>query len=395
MEFRVSRAVFALAGVLPALALLVYERGFMTTDLSADGQARWRVGLALFARCSIIGAGAYITAQPVELIAFNDRIDRRIHEERMREVVLARAPELIRWLAVRDQVKGGESGAARKAKDAEDVKARIERLRGDLRQATQRRAQADAALIEARRIRSDAYVARNRAAANLKNAGEPPPPALQRALDTAEARAGNANSAYRARQDDAAAATGSVQALTEELSRLTNDLRPINEAADDAQESVRAEDRVKALKNWVMTVRNLKPGTPYLDPFTNQQIQLQDYDFLDKLRIITDLRNGAAPRWPNAPENEVALARKEYGILDPHPDAMRADAWNAWTTYWGFFLLAILVPFMSLVYKLLMPAHLSLYYSQAWQAGQGNGWSIGGQSWLDRSDDRATKDDRE
>jgi hypothetical protein len=390
MNFRILLSPFALLGILPAGALLIYERGFMTTDLSDTGQKRWRVALALGLRCLVILIGAIITAQPVELMTFADRIDRRIHEERLREAVLMRAPDLVKAMDTSAKAPGGKSAAERHAQEAKDLAARIAVLKTDLAKAEPVQTKADAEVLAAQRAVADAGAVRrtrtNRLA-QAETAGEPTA-SLQDAVDTAEEQVSRARNALNEKLAAAAVAAGKVKKLTDELKALGVDLENTNVRGDMSNEGVRAEADVQTLKNWVMTVRNLEPGTPFIDPLTKTEIVFPDYDFLDKLRIIDDLRQGKAPRWPGGSEEDLAAVKKQFGLQDPTEESRNSDAWNASRTYWAVFFFALVVPFTSLLFKLIMPAHLSLYYSHDWQSRQGNGWSIDVQSWNDQKNAR-------
>ncbi|MFT3776225.1 MAG: DUF4407 domain-containing protein [Minicystis sp.] len=82
----VARRLLALGfGLLFASAVFLFERGFMTTDLSASPIRKW-FGLGL--RAVVIGLSALATAQPVELLLFGTEIDERVRDEAVRTEAL-------------------------------------------------------------------------------------------------------------------------------------------------------------------------------------------------------------------------------------------------------------------------------------------------------------------
>src|SRR5579863_3678948 len=102
LDLHPGRMLLSLGGILPALALLLYERGFMTADTRTHGWRRLVFPTALRV-CVIFGAG-WITAQPVELMAFARRIERRVQDELIRKDIVGHYHKLKK--AEEEQKKG-------------------------------------------------------------------------------------------------------------------------------------------------------------------------------------------------------------------------------------------------------------------------------------------------
>src|ERR1700750_267613 len=85
-------SVFALAaGLIFAMATLVYERQFLTSDTSDKGLRKL---LAVGVRIVVLGIAASATSQPIELLWFNGPIQERVHEEGVRHMAASKLSSL-------------------------------------------------------------------------------------------------------------------------------------------------------------------------------------------------------------------------------------------------------------------------------------------------------------
>jgi hypothetical protein len=386
-EMHFGRLSVSLLGILPALIIFIYERSILTADLSRGWGQR---APAMLGRTLLIGAAAWATAQPVELIAFGRTIDRRIHEEQVREAVVARYTDLSDQL----QVRGPVHLRAAAGKQAES---RIESLNSD------RKSLGDKAYLE--QLEANALTLKLTEAeqqrATLKKIWDNARSGLgiaQRQHDAAPTADSEAQ--LREAQQKATAAEGRFDAATNHRRTISAKMNEQKKKADLTREQERrateeyqqerntvvtgaaaeqAQNDVQALQAWVTELRALQPGETYHALGSTSQLRFRDYTFLEKLRVIDDIRVAQPPRWPPVSAEMRRVLEKEYGLFDHTDPAVRqADARNATRTYWAIFAVAMIVPFMSLLFKLTMPEDLALYYSRNWQARCGHPWAMMG-----------------
>lgn len=94
----------------------------------------------------------------------------------------------------------------------------------------------------------------------------------------------------------------------------------------------------------------------------------REYDFMERLRVLSDLREGRSSRWPGM---SVASRErlKQFGLDEAYAETPRiqaqlaADSRRYWGTYISVFLLALFIPFVVLVYKLGAPPALQRYFA--------------------------------
>ena len=94
----------------------------------------------------------------------------------------------------------------------------------------------------------------------------------------------------------------------------------------------------------------------------------REYDFMERLRLLSDLREGRPPRWPGM--SDAARERlKQFGLDERFAESPKmqaqfaADSRRYWGTYISVFLLALFIPFVVLVYKLGAPPALQRYFA--------------------------------
>jgi hypothetical protein len=94
----------------------------------------------------------------------------------------------------------------------------------------------------------------------------------------------------------------------------------------------------------------------------------REYDFMERLRVLSDLRDGRPARWPGM--SDASRERlKQFGLDEAYAETPRvqaqlaADSRRYWGTYISVFLLALFIPFVVLVYKLGAPASLQRYFA--------------------------------
>ncbi|HEV2991379.1 MAG TPA: DUF4407 domain-containing protein [Candidatus Angelobacter sp.] len=385
LNFHPGLLVLSLAGILPALALLLYERSFMTADTKTHG---WRrLVLPTILRVCVIFAAAWMTAQPVELMAFQRRIDRRVMDELIRKDIVGHMQKLQK--ATDDQKKGD---VALKPYDIQELKVAETDLESKGKQVTaaeselEKRKQAKIA-AEDRWLAAQSQLK----AAKEKAAGDPNSEENQKAVALKQKAMDDAYTAYKDRITRVSEQQGTIGSLNQQVKGLEGkvDKRRETIAADDNAEA--GKDAEKKLLLWSDKLRGAEPGKDFpadgsVDKDTGYRFVFADYSFLDKFRIIDDIMAGRPPRWPGAEQDDIKFLQKKYGLYDDHDnisdlkgqarsaaeERLAAETKNARRTYYAVFGVALIIPFMSLLFKIIMPAPLSYYYSSGWQSQQGH-----------------------
>lgn len=401
LAFHPGGLVLSLSGILPALALLLYERGFMISDTKSHG---WRrlIFPTVMRLCVIFGA-AWVTAQPVELMAFARRIERRVQDELIRKDIVGHYHKLQK--AHEDQKRGS---SALEGRDNTNLNEADNRLRDE----NGRLPAAQADLETSKQALKDAAARLQAARANLRAAQAQADADRNSTEKIDELRKSqqtekNALAAYKKRVDRVSDQQKKLGTLQQEISSERADRDELRKTLEaDLVNKAAGETEANLLK-WADKIRGLEPGKNFPengepDSETGFKFTFADYSFLDKFRIIDDLRAGRPARWPGAEPDKINFLKETYGLYDDNDvselqvnqkmdeetkkaieaenqriraerkERIDAETRNADRAYYAVFGVALIIPFMSLLFKLIMPAPLSYYYSSAWQAKQGH-----------------------
>lgn len=385
LSFHPGMLLLSLAGFLPALSLLLYERSFMTADTKTYG---WRrLLLPTILRVCVIFAAAWMTAQPVELMAFQRRIERRVMDELIRKDIVGHIQKLQK--ATEDQKKGD---AALKPYDIQELKV----TETDLESKVKQLATAESELEKRKQAKVVAengwQVAQSQfKAAKEKADADPDSGESQKLVAQKQKAMDGAYAAYKDRIARVSEQQGTIQSLNQQVKGLEGKVDTHREkiAADDNAEI--GKDAEGKLLLWSDKLRGAEPGKDFppdgdVDKETGYRFAFADYSFLDKFRIIDDVLAGRPPRWPGAEREDISFLQKKYGLYDDHDnisdlqgkdkstaeERLAAETRNARRTYYAVFGVALIIPFMSLLFKIIMPAPLSYYYSSGWQTQQGH-----------------------
>jgi hypothetical protein len=129
-------------------------------------------------------------------------------------------------------------------------------------------------------------------------------------------------------------------------------------------------------------VQGAPPGQPIPQPGTARVLQPKPADFTDRLRVLDDLRSARPPMWPAAPIEVRQQAVQLFALDDPDGSDTpanqkiqqrlqeNADLFNR--VYFVAFLMACVIPLLSVAFKFMMASELRDYYSTAAQARAGN-----------------------
>lgn len=368
-------------GMLFATVVFLYERSFVTADFSATTGSKQT---AVVIRVMIICLAAVATAQPVELLVFSRAIERRLHDEG----VLAEAVRQTYGLAEDD---AGRGMVASRELDAALAGGREEQ---QLDAAATAKAAARAALIETeaalqtRRGELDdtsASLARWRSAARRLQAAVTEEAPATDELDQANRRVRSLGGSVARLQREVRELEETLAIRRAEAEATTADEAARDEAFLAERERLRAgetaarsdrADKAGRRRQWMDRVRQSAVGEVLEDDeFAGGKWDPYDADFIERLAIVHDLRNGRSPKWPASTEEIRLRAVAEFGVADPTAEgAEHASEYGAQMnrTYWVAFFIALIVPLLTLAFKALMSRELKAYYSTLAQARAGN-----------------------
>jgi hypothetical protein len=310
-----------IAGLIFAMATLVYERQFLTMDTS---DRKLGIVLGVSMRVAVLAGAAYATSQPIKLLWFNGPIQERIHEE-----------------SVRHRAAGKLSTLEETLKNA--------RLSG-------------LATIGVKERRRDTQVSFNDAKTERVNAENELKrqqgivkgldgriDALRRITITSEGQ-------RRWRDGQIADAQEKRRKAVDEVDRQQKVLGIKQEAENRASEQVNLVEQTvtttranaaieaKRLLDWVSQLQTGTPGEPQTEkapprlegktePEPAWEYAPSNYDFFQRLRILDDLKSGRPAQWKDVTPEDRRKLINTFKIKDsnPNPDdaaeqAMRTAA---------------------------------------------------------------------
>lgn len=414
MNFSPGGLVLASGGLLPAMALFLYERSFMTADTKSRGWKRLLLPTAI--RLLVIVSAAWITAQPVELLTFGQRIKNRIHQELVRKNIVGYYREL-----KEAQAKQGDAAGAGKEMEELYKKDRL----NNLARIDQLRSQGDDTSARLGKAKLDEIASKNALNNAIKAARERIRQGNPREDPYSDPNVKDAVIAHNAAKADISRFSGDLKKNEHDQQYARNDLKNLEDKLRSAFSQKNADLTTEGLDKWVRKLAKLHPGeeSSLEEEGKKYEFAFVDYDFLEKFRIIDDVLSGRPPRWPGADADMIAYLKQQYGMYDitdtgidtKHPatnlgehgaeDAKEtqpkadpagaashgiqqvevdplaqernlAEIRSAKRMYWAIFAVAVIIPLLSLLFKLVMPPHLAYYYSSRWQAQQGNPWAL-------------------
>jgi Domain of unknown function (DUF4407) len=370
--------------------VFLFERSFITADL---GERPAKKVLAYLLRLIVIFGSCIATSQPVELLVFGGAIETRLRDEN----ALAEAVRLVderkrseRDAAVksagtiekeelagtkvnmdRDYYKTARDDAAKQVlsyqeqvqRDKESVAARSaevgrRRLVVDQRRVQLARADAEshaelAAAVGDAEAQLTAARSRLQSARDTQAASERQLAEAKIQQQSAEQRFGEASKAYQARVDAAA-------------------------RTQHGREELAGKDRDE-LQAWMHDVEDAVPGKDVRRPKTGTWLKHKAADFTDRLRVLADLKEARPPQWPAADRAAVTKAADLFHLESPYAGeepALRLRRQQARDlfrlTYWIAFIIAAVIPLLTLAFKLMASEEFRSYYSTTAQALAGN-----------------------
>jgi hypothetical protein len=342
-----------------ATMVVLYERGFMVSDLSRMFRsfgATLKLGAAILLRILVIAVSAYVTAQPVEIVAFGGDIQNRIHDESILREAVSRLRDLQKAEADSHGATGLEGTVEKAGLDkAETLLSNARGEEGTIR----------AALEIAKRGEQAAAAGLQRAQAAYGSARDKG--AAARRISAARSRLENA-------RREVTDAEGRLQAFKVTVAGAVDEKTSAEAKVIDLQaHGKKAAERVR---NWLVQLKNELAGSELKtennggpDKFTFRD---REYDFFQRQSVIDDLYYGRPPRWKDASESDKIEIIKNFGFGESQEESQRRviEAHTFAKSYWAVFLVAFILPLLVLAYKLLFPKDLSNYYSREMQSGK-------------------------
>lgn len=364
-----SSIVAPLAAALFAGGVFLYERSFLTSDPSTP---RWRKARGILLRLFVIVASALATSQPIEVLVFDREIDTRLKEAKVLDVAarlmaeraalataeatgpmtapsgssasdatearLALPDELVSWAAATLEAEARYTEAKSLAERAEDSLVKLRsKVDGAENDEERRNLQVQLTDVEtSARLRRDAAKA------------------AHRAWKAAEVQAQAARDTYRdVRRADEDAAIQRMEAEAAHREAVAADLR-----ADD---------------DLVALLLGAEPGRPVTSE--GQLIDPYAVGFVARLQVLGGLIAGRPVRCPAAPAVCTEAATR-FRIADPaSTDSLTAAASTAalYRYIWGVTLgVSLVVPLITLAFKVILAQELAVYYNLRVQARAGN-----------------------
>lgn len=390
-EWKVSlRTLLALAlGVLFSAVVFIFERSLIIADFTEDGW--YKIG-AYTIRVFVIVISALATAQPVELLVFGGAIEKRLHEELILREAIHQVEELKKdkldevpleeseieaRIREKPEYRNIESTTAEAESSKEQVLALQERVRTTMR--AKNEAEAAVTRLEGL-IRVTEQQLRNASDEVEQEKFREEVNRLRSQLATAQSRISVREGEIVIAQQALDEATGrdglavqQAETAKAEFTRLLEAERQADKIKVEAAKK-RAQDR----KDWLLTIRQAEPSSKLINPMTVTALPPKTADFTDRLRVLDDLRNARPPQWPRSPVELREEANRVFGLgvsatdamdpADPLMARLKADANYFQQIYAIAFIVALIIPLLTLAFKLMMSRQLRSYYSARDQA---------------------------
>jgi len=343
----------------------------------------------------IIFGSALATAQPIELLVFGGAIETRLHEE----TVLTEAVHQVedyKKLEIKAQQKT-EGQIQAEASDTEQYKefhsAQQERnsRRVSLTQTQSRlpgakaKAQAAAGWVQNAKsvlARAEGKLRKldREATEEERQKAQTAVDVANRVLDRARESKANADANLAGLEEDIRSSTAFLTAAEGQVNTAQADYQKLvtQNRNEDAAKARVSEAALEKLKEWIKIAQSAAPGKPITNPNTGRILHPKSADFTDRLRVLDDLRRGNPALWPPSSSAVRADAVQLFGLEDPirlDPVAVKRrqeDSTLFTQIYRIAFIMACVIPLLTIAFKAMFASELRDYYSTRAQARAGN-----------------------
>lgn len=368
--------------ILVTSMVILFERGFITTDLTSDKR---KVGLRLAVRLFLIVGAAIMTAKPVELLAFQPAIRNRTHEER----VTSFAVSLLMKIGDIEQERAGLASPRRE--DLEPCQAYRELSGRELEFAK------DQGRLKAIRSHKD-ETRHDLEELRQRFVSEDEAPAHEARVHQVESLLERLNRAYAGLQAKVANEKIELDFIKDRDPNLRGDCEKA-----DTESQAGHQNRLDGLKGEASGIREYLNLLRRSNATSAEGLSIEidgrkfayhfeDYDLWGQLRVLEDLLAGQPAQWEGGSDSAVLAKAEKLGLTTPRnceqaesvcsPEALQAwekiapalrlqaAHFSIWS--WAVFGLAVLVPCLAILIKIFASQDLTHYYSLASQARNGN-----------------------
>lgn len=363
-------------GIIFAIVVISFEQGIITMDWTVtESRQRRRIKWAFVFRVLSVGASAFATAQPLELLIFSNDIEARVHEELAWEEVISRA--------LKSNGLNKEYTMAPDTLSAEQKRIVDERQKV-LGEANQKYDQAQVTLQthqdesgNLQQVIPTLVKTENQTLAREQEPGLTPEEHQQREKEHTDAlrKLRRARDRIEALKGIISADKTAAYVAQQEADRAQKEYVEAGGRLEDHQKAT--EQEIKHLQDWVSKVMNSKPSDlPLRDG--DYEFTGRPYSFAEQSRVLSDILHARPIQRHNLLSISAADLKKQLLIDDPREadrateEDRRATASSARMLYIAFFIVSLFVPCLGMLFKLTIHSDLAKYYSASWQASVGH-----------------------
>ena len=382
-----SLIIAPLLSIFLAATILHFETQIFTSSASSGNGNVFtksiKFTMAFILRFCIVIFSGLLTAQPVELLVFSNRIDERVHQE----AVIAKTVAIIHDIKKKKKELSSSS----------NISKNVSYITTQRKDEAQREVRAQEGRIEKmRRELADSIAGEKRGRINVKYYKKLEDEATlaieeENLTDDKRAELIKKRTIYKRRQFSwrtrQANARQQKEMLESEIPRIEVHLqslkkkkrKALNEFGKEINsiKSILEKDIIE-LRAFIEYLKNFDPNKDYTKPLTLSDkttitFERPSRDAFTRLRVLDDLVNGRLPMWP-----DVRYSKDEQKIYDelnlpPRRGTsgaeeatmlLKEEAKSFANFYWGIFAFAMVIPMMAIFNKLLISSELAAYYSQ-------------------------------
>ncbi|HXA84446.1 MAG TPA: hypothetical protein VNZ47_05185 [Candidatus Dormibacteraeota bacterium] len=406
LTFQGYGSMFALgAALMIATAMVMLERSIMVSDTQNVG-GKGSFHLRVAARFAIILISAFITSQPVELVAFKSSIDERIFQEDIRRNMVEAADRLadrrtqdyerLSNITVDSNASKtpnadvdpsssfSDSDSAQQVPSTsagkQTIRDQVDQIQINQKIAEERKKRIEQQVREKHAAKSPLEAQRSTAEKNLAAARETERTAMARGATPDELKSPSED--VRRAQTELSRVKSKIDALTSEISRLQTKSSFLADQSVGLSKQAeiigtKAQDFETFQKDYRTFVAELKKARAAKDipPVGEFSFVQREYGDVEKLGIIIDLMTGRPPHWPEFAVDTRVLMNNDNIQTMKELDARNAQEnhhllWITRVKYLSFLLIAILIPGVALIYKITATGDLTSYFSSSYQAAR-------------------------
>jgi hypothetical protein len=150
--------------------------------------------------------------------------------------------------------------------------------------------------------------------------------------------------------------SGPINSRIHEESVRLEAVRRLSLVSHNAQIEQATDQR---LNDWIRRVFLSRPGS-VIDEGSGWKFQDEQYDLFKKIGVLQDLVGGSPPRWPAVAEDDKKLLNQRFGL----DSTTQNNALNYYrTAYWLVLFIPLVLPMLTIAFRMLLPREIHDYYS--------------------------------